>query len=101
MTLFPSKTAINRASYLFKKLFKVFENYPKSKYHIKIFFQENIVTLSKNGESSMALQRQAVLSVRAPQLSMTAAAVPVCRELRASFPTSSQSGDIRKSRPLT
>ena len=39
-TLFPSKTAINGVSYLFKKLFKVFENYPKSKYHIKIFFRK-------------------------------------------------------------
>lgn len=81
------------------------KNYSKSlkiilKDHIKIFFQENILNLTKNSESAMELQRQPLPSLRAPQLSMMAA--PLCHVWsRAPFPISSQLGGIRKSRPLT
>ena len=66
MSLFPSKTAISGESYLFKKLLKVFENYPKSKDHTKIFFQENMLNLSKNSESATELQRQPLPSSGPP-----------------------------------
>lgn len=62
----PTKTAINGASYSFKKLFKVFENYLKVNTTLKSF-QENILTLSnKNSREFVTTETTFALPLDRP-----------------------------------